>query len=144
MVNDINNLEIFKICINSGDTIACHYYKRNYNQVMQEIMRLADIVNQYIALEAPWKLAKNNPQDKKIQQICSQGLQCFICLIVYLKPATPDLAAKAEKFFNFKINTWQDSQHIFNNHKLNKFTHLMARVPDSAITKFNNMIAEND
>ena len=41
------------------------------------IMSLADKANQFIDHHKPWQLAKEEGQEQKVHQVCSQGINMF-------------------------------------------------------------------
>ena len=63
---------------------------------MREIMALADDANLYIDEHKPWLLAKDPARAAEVQAVCTQGLNLFRVLTLYLKPVLPRLAAGAE------------------------------------------------
>jgi len=83
----------------AGESIAAAYETRDYASAIREIMTLADRANQYIDQQKPWTLAKQADKAAEVQGICTQGLNLFRALMIYLKPVLPDMAAKSERFF---------------------------------------------
>ena len=83
----------------AGESIAAAYETRDYASAIREIMALADRANQYIDQQKPWTLAKQADKAAEVQGICTQGLNLFRTLMIYLKPVLPDMAAKSERFF---------------------------------------------
>jgi methionyl-tRNA synthetase len=65
---------------------------------MREIMALADRANQYIDEHKPWVLAKQEGPEHRVQAVCTQGLNLFRVLMVYLKPVLPRMAEQVEAF----------------------------------------------
>ena len=84
----------------AANTIADAYEAREYGKALREIMRLADLANGYVAEKAPWVMAKQEGQDAVLQQVCSDALEMFRLLTLYLKPVLPKLANEIEQFFN--------------------------------------------
>jgi len=93
----------------AGDAIADCYENRDYASAVREIMALADRANQYIDRMKPWMLAKQPDQGARVQDICTQGLNLFRTLMIYLKPVLPAMAAKSERFFIESPWTWKDA-----------------------------------
>ncbi len=116
-----------------AESIANDFENRNYGKAMREIMALADKANQYIAEKEPWKLIKQEGQEQSVQDICTNGINLFKILIVYLKPVLPVLAEKTEQFLNIPPLTWADSQQLLLGHKVNKFKAMMIRVETDKI-----------
>ncbi len=69
-------------------------------------MALADRANQYIDLRKPWMLAKDPRNGAEVQSVCTQGLNLFRVLMIYLQPVLPEMAAKARRFFQEAAWTW--------------------------------------
>ena len=53
---------------------------------VREIMALADRANQYIDSHKPWMLAKDPNNAGEVQSVCTQGLNLFRVLMIYLQP----------------------------------------------------------
>ena len=117
-----------------ANSIAKHYEQRDFNRAMCEIMHLADQANQYIAQQAPWKLAKNEAQLPQVQAICTMGINLFRLLTLYLKPVLPALAQQVEYFLNIPPLTWIDHQQPLLQHKIEKFKPLMQRIDQQQLT----------
>ena len=117
----------------AGSELAELYENREYAKALRLIMALADKANQYIAEEQPWVVAKANPKDPKVQQICSLGLNLFRILIIYLKPVLPDIASRVEGFLNIDSLNWNDANTILLDHKIDRFQPLMTRVEQSKV-----------
>jgi len=83
----------------AGDSIAGAYEGRDTAGAVREIMSLADRANQYIDLHKPWSLAKQADKAAEVRAVCTQGLNLFRVLMIYLQPVLPDMAAKARRFF---------------------------------------------
>ncbi len=114
----------------SEDTIAEMYENREYSHVVREIMRLADLVNQYIDKFKPWVLAKEEERELRLYQVCSTSLNAFRILTIYLKPILPVFAEKVETFLNIEPLKWEHvkATHVLYDHEINKFKPLMTRV----------------
>ena len=109
------------------------YENRKYSQAMREIMALADKANQFVDEHKPWALAKQEGQQDKVHQVCSQGINLFRTLVAYLKPVLPELAEKSETFLNIAPLSWNDIQTTLNNHQINKFKPLLTRIDEKVI-----------
>jgi methionyl-tRNA synthetase len=91
----------------AGDTIAAAYEARDTASTARDIMSLADRANQYIDSHKPWSLAKQPDKAADVQRICTQGLNLFRVLMIYLQPVLPDMAAKARRFFQEADWRWE-------------------------------------
>lgn len=117
----------------ANDTIANAFEQREFAQATRHIMQLADKANQYIDQQKPWVLAKQPDTTEKIQAICTQGLNLFRLLIIYLKPILPTLAHDVETFLGVEPLQWQDCHIPLLSHTINVFKPLLQRVQDEDI-----------
>jgi len=113
----------------SGE-IGPAYEAREFGRAVREIMRLTDLVNQYIDEFKPWELAKQAGQDERLHVVCSAGLQAFRILSVYLKPILPQVVARVEAFLGLGAPlAWNDhARALPDGHRINAYEHLMTRV----------------
>lgn len=125
--------KLYEQCIQAGDHIAQYFEQRHYSKAVQEINRTADCINQYLTEQAPWTLLKTDPTSQHAADVCSLGIQCFRCLITYLKPITPELADRAEQFLGHRTLFWNDCKTPLTEHTLNPYTHLLSRVPEQPL-----------
>ncbi|MDE2350158.1 MAG: methionine--tRNA ligase [Gammaproteobacteria bacterium] len=93
----------------AGDAIAAAYEGRDYAAAMREIMALADRANQYIDQRKPWLIAKRDGGLPEVRAVCTQGLNLFRSLMIYLEPVLPEMAAKARRFLQEATWTWASS-----------------------------------
>lgn len=128
----------------SANAIAEAYEAREYGRALREIMRLADSANGYVAEAAPWVMAKQEGQDLALQQSCSDALEMFRLLTLYLKPVLPKLAFEIEQFLNIAPLTWasvEDS--LADNHNINAYEHLITRIDPKLIEALTEANKEN-
>ena len=124
----------------ASDSIAQAYEDRRYSKAMREIMALADLANQYVDEKQPWVLAKDENRQQEVQDICSQGLNIFRAIMVFLKPVLPELAKKSEDFLNAGELQWDSVSSPLFGTKINKFKALMTRIEED---KVNAMLEAN-
>ena len=127
--------ELHQEMIDAGNSIADHFENRKYSQAVREIMALADKANQYIADEEPWAINKQEGKEAEVHAICTQGVNMFRILCIYLKPMLPEVIAQAEAFLNCGELSWSDLDKPLLNHSINKFKPLMQRVEKESIDK---------
>jgi methionyl-tRNA synthetase len=116
-------------------SIAAQFESGEFGRAVRDIMALADKANQYIDLHKPWVLAKQAGGDTELQNVCSDGLNLFRILIVYLKPIMPGLATRSEAFLHIDPILWEDIDHILVSHKIDRFTPLMTRIEARAVAE---------
>ncbi len=124
----------------ASDSIAQAYEDRRYSKAMREIMALADLANQYVDEKQPWVLAKDEDRQQEVQDICSQGLNMFRAIMVFLKPVLPELAEKSETFLNAGELQWNSVSSPLFGTEINKFKALMTRIEED---KVNAMLEAN-
>jgi methionyl-tRNA synthetase len=110
--------------------IAACYEAREFGRAVREIMRMADVVNQYIDEFKPWELARQAGQDERLHVVCSAGLQAFKILSTYLKPILPAVVIRVEAFLSLtQPLRWDDHKTpLPDGHRINPYEHLMTRV----------------
>ncbi len=139
LAKSIADEALWQQAVTAGETIADHYEQREFGKAMREIMALADAANEYIAAREPWKLAKDPANAQQVQEICTQGINLFRVLMIYLKPVLPAMAEQAELFLNDKLS-WQGKISPLLDHRINAFKPLMQRVDPE---KVNAMIEDS-
>ncbi|MFM2408999.1 MAG: hypothetical protein RL358_1741 [Pseudomonadota bacterium] len=118
--------------IDSQALIAAAYEGRDFGKAIREIMRLADLANEYVAQQAPWALAKQDGQEAKLHEVCSVSLNLFRLLTLYLKPILPQLAEQVEQFLNILPLQWEDAEELLSG-KINDYAHLAVRIDPKLI-----------
>lgn len=128
----------------SAQTIAEAYEAREYGKALREIMRLADSANGFVAEKAPWVMAKQEGQDEALQQACSDALEMFRLLTLYLKPVLPKLAFEIEQFLNIAPLTWASvDASLTCDHNINAYEHLITRIDPKLIEAMTEANKEN-
>jgi methionyl-tRNA synthetase len=125
--------EAFAAAWAAGD-IAAAFEARDYSRALREIMRLADLANQYINDRKPWELARQPDKAAELHLVCSTALTLFRDLARYLKPVLPALAAQVETFLAIAPLDWQGSwQALPAGHRVEPYRHLAARIERARI-----------
>ena len=132
--------ELLQGFIDEGETIAGYYEQRDFGRAIRAIVALADRANQYIDEQKPWVLAKEEGREAEVHAICSQGVNLFRVLMVYLKPVLPAMAEKSEAFLNDELDWSALQRGALLNHTLAPFQPLMTRVDPASIEA---MLAES-
>ncbi len=126
----------------AGEQIAGYFEAREYNKAVREIMALADKANVYIDDKKPWVLAKEEGNETEVQQVCTQGINMFRLLMIYLKPILPAIAEKSEVFLNTELK-WSDIEQPLLGHRINKFKPLITRIEKEQIEAMTAESTEN-
>lgn len=105
----------------------------DYAKAIRQIMDLADLANQFIDTHKPWHLAKDETQLPLVQQVSTQGINCFRILIGLLKPIVPGLVSRSEAFLGCAPLTLDNLTTPMLGVNIQPFTPLLARVTPDAI-----------
>lgn len=138
---DVSNSELLPQLQAQSENIAASFEAREYARALREIMALADVVNEYVDANKPWELARQEGQEIRLQQVCSELINAFRILTVYMSPVLPKLATEAAAFLNVAPLSWADSTTLLPaGHHINAYQHLMHRVEQKQI---DDLIAAN-
>jgi methionyl-tRNA synthetase len=109
--------------------IAALYEAREFGKALREVMRLADLANQFVDEQKPWELAKQAGAEQRLAEVCSTALNLFRLLTLYLKPVLPRTAAQAETFLAIAPLQWSDAARLLPaGHRIQEYRHLLGRV----------------
>ena len=139
-LKDVSGSALLAKLAAESDTIAEQYENREYARALRDIMALADAVNEYVDANKPWELAKQEGQDERLHEVCSELINAFTMLTAYLAPVLPQTAANAARFLNLDAITWANTRETLGEHAINKYEHLMQRVEQ---TQVDNLIEAN-
>lgn len=132
-LKDVADSELLAKLTAQSEAIAECYESREYAKALRDIMALADIVNEYVDANKPWELAKQEGQDARLHQVCSELINAFTMLTAYLAPVLPKVAENAAKFLNLEAITWTNTRKTLGEHAINKYEHLMQRVEQKQV-----------
>ena len=134
LASSLMDTELYQQVVAQGDTIGQLLEQRKYSQAMRDIMALADQANQFIDEHKPWVLAKNGEQDK-VQAVCTQGINLFRVLSIYLAPVMPKTIQRAQCFLNTDAMNWNDRTSPLLNHTINDYEALLTRLELKQVEK---------
>lgn len=132
-LKDVADSELLAKLTAQSEAIAECYESREYARALRDIMALADIVNEYVDANKPWELAKQEGQDERLHEVCSELINAFTMLTAYLAPVLPKVAENAAKFLNLEAITWANTRETLGEHAINKYEHLMQRVEQKQV-----------
>ena len=132
-LKDVSGSALLAKLAAESDNIAEQYENREYARALRDIMALADIVNEYVDANKPWELAKQEGQDARLHEVCSELINAFTMLTAYLAPVLPKVAENAAKFLNLEAITWANTRETLGEHAINKYEHLMQRVEQKQV-----------
>ena len=133
LADELLDTDLFKEWQSNTDKIITSYNERNFAQAVRQIMHCADQINQFIDSKQPWVLAKEEGKEELVVQVCSQGINGFRLLCIYLKPILPQLIAKAAEFLNVDNLDFAAANDYLSAHKINKFKPLLKRIQQEDI-----------
>jgi len=128
LAEHLPDTKLFGEFADAGDTIAAHYERREFSKAMRSIMALADKANRYIDDNKPWVMIKDDGKVADVQLVCTQGLNMFRSLMIYLAPVIPVIAHDTREYLNEKTWQWQSAATPLLGVQLPKFKPLLTRV----------------
>jgi methionyl-tRNA synthetase len=126
---------LFSEFSDASDQLAEHFERREYSKAIRQVMALADKANRYIDENKPWAMIKDEERRSEVQQVCTQGLNMFRSLMIYLSPVNPGVAKDARQFFNEGNWHWDDASIPLLDVSLPKFKPLLTRVDSDQIQR---------
>jgi methionyl-tRNA synthetase len=112
----------------ASETIAEHFEAREYSKAIRAIMALADRANRYIEDKKPWAMARDESLGEMVQLVCTQGLNLFRTLAIYLAPVIPGLAEDAQGLFNEGSWLWQSASEPLLDRDITAYKPLLTRI----------------
>ena len=129
----MQNNELFSRIAQASGRIAEHYEKREYSKAMRTIMAFADEANRYIDDKKPWIMIKDEKTAAGAQITCTQGLNFFRSLMIYLAPVLPAVADEARAFLGERDWHWNDAETPLLGVSIAKFKPLLTRVESEQV-----------
>ena len=119
----------------AAETLADHYEAREYSKAMRLVMALADKANRYIDENKPWVMIKDDDKLEEVQLVCTQGLNMFRSLMIYLTPVIPAVAEGARRFLGEDEWRWADASAPLLGTTIDKFTPLLQRIEPEQVQR---------
>jgi methionyl-tRNA synthetase len=121
------------VAVASEGEIRSAYEGREFGKVIREVMRVADLVNQRYDQQKPWDLAKEPSKREELHRVCTEALDAFYVLTVYLAPILPVTAHKiARDLFGLEKDlAFADLK--TRPRTIRPFKHLLTRVEDKQL-----------
>jgi methionyl-tRNA synthetase len=127
--------ELFEQIAAASHDIASHYENREFSKAMRIIMALADQANRYIDDHKPWVMIKDESKAAEVQLVCTQGLNMFRSLMIYLTPVIPAVAEGARSFLGESDWLWADAGSPLLGTTINKFKPLLTRIEPEQVQR---------
>ncbi|HET7306879.1 MAG TPA: methionine--tRNA ligase [Gammaproteobacteria bacterium] len=117
----------------AADSIAMACENREFSRAVREVMALADRANAFVDEHKPWQLNKDPANADEVQAVCTQALNLFRVLAIYLAPVLPALAEKSAEFLNVEPFRWTDLDKPLLGSEINPFKPMMQRIDQKDI-----------
>ena len=135
LARELEDEGLYQAFVDKADSIAAHYEAREYSKAMRQVMALADEANRYIEARKPWQMIKDPDRAEDVQSVCTQGLNLFRVLMVYLDPVIPDVAARTRSLFREQAWQWKDLSSPLLAQVINQYEPLLTRVDPKQVNK---------
>jgi len=126
---------LFQEFLNKSKTISKYFENREFSKVIRETMKLSDMTNEYIDKNKPWVIIKEKDQSTKAQEICTQGLNLFRIIMIYLTPVLPELSKKSQILFKEQLWTWSSLENPLLSCNISNYKPLLLRIEKSEVNK---------
>ncbi|MFQ5982752.1 MAG: methionine--tRNA ligase subunit beta, partial [Woeseiaceae bacterium] len=135
LAETLDDSRLFAKFADASGKIAGHYESREYSKAMRIIMTLADEANRYIERKKPWAMAKDKNRLPEVQAVCTQGLNMFRSLMVYLTPVIPGVANQVQQHLNEGPWTWQAATEPLLGHTISEYKPLLTRIDKKQVER---------
>jgi methionyl-tRNA synthetase len=135
LANTLADRDLYATFVGAGDGIATSYQNRDTAAAIRDIMALCDRANQYVDARKPWMLAKDPKNAAEVQSVCTQALNLFRVLMIYLQPVLPNMAARACAFFQEQSWTWNSAATPLLSTSINAYEALAVRLDPKAVAR---------
>ncbi|XRX42535.1 MAG: methionine--tRNA ligase [Buchnera aphidicola (Eriosoma harunire)] len=123
----IDDMNLYENFVSYTEHISFNLEHREYSKAIRNIMKYADLGNQYINFRKPWMLLKTKKNIEEVQDICSMGINLFRIIMVWLKPIVPNLARNTELFLRTEL-LWKTIHVPLLSHEIAVFQPLYQRL----------------
>ncbi len=126
-------MDLLEMIKGEAPAIAADYETCDFSLALKKIARLADAANEYIDAAKPWDY-KNEPERQR--HILTTGINAFLLLTKYLKPAIPAFAQKVESILRIaplEWNSFGDTPDFLHNHEIGAFERLANRIEQKSL-----------
>jgi methionyl-tRNA synthetase len=129
------------VAVGHEEPIREAYEAREFGKVIREVMGIADFVNQRYDQAKPWELAKDPARRADLHRVCSDAIDAFFVLTIYLAPVLPATARRvAKELFGLDRElSFEDLKFLPDN--IRSFKHLITRVEDRQLDELFDVVA---
>jgi methionyl-tRNA synthetase len=121
------------IAVGSEDLVVDGYENREFGKVIREVMRVADLVNQRYDQCKPWELAKDPAKRDELHRVCTDAIDAFFVLSVYLAPILPSTASRIARGLFGMDRDLRFEDRKTRPTRIKPFKHLVARVEEKQL-----------
>ena len=130
------------LAMEAEERIRRHYDEREFGKVAREVMELADRMNEAINEEQPWVLAKDPAQERRLWEVCSDCIDAFRRLTLFLAPILPATAERAAGMLGLQTPLSWDQLREQPPLAIQPYEHLMQRVDPRQIDALFDVVEE--
>jgi methionyl-tRNA synthetase len=127
--------DLYAAFVSAGDGIGKSYDSRDTAAAIRDIMALCDRANQYVDSRKPWMLAKDPKNAAEVQSVCTQALNLFRVLMIYLEPVLPAMAVRVRAFFQEPVWTWTAAATPLLSTSINAYEALAVRLDPKSVAR---------
>jgi methionyl-tRNA synthetase len=123
------------IALGSEELIREAYEGREFGKVIREVMRVADLVNQRYDQQKPWELAKDAGKRDALHRACTDAIDAFFVLTVYLAPILPATASRVARELFGLPHELSFADLKTRPERIRPFKHLVTRVEEGQLDR---------
>jgi methionyl-tRNA synthetase len=135
LASELPDPSLFREFVDAGSGILEALETLEYAAAVREVMSLADRANLYIDRNKPWLAAKDPARAAEVQAVCTQGINLFRVLMIYLKPVLPVIAERAEGFLGATVVHWRDAETPLLGTTINEYQPLATRLDLASVQR---------
>jgi len=135
LADQLPDPDLFQRFVDEHEAIADEFENRNFQMAIRRIMALADEANRYIDEHKPWVLAKEAGREQEVLAICTQGINLFRAMMIWLNPVIPHTAAAAAEFLDCSLDDFNSIDQPLLGHTIKPFKSLLRRVEPEQIER---------
>jgi len=128
LAQELPDPALYRRFVDAHESIAADYEARNFQMAIRRIMALADEANRYIDEHKPWVMAKEAGRETDVLAVCTQGINLFRIMMIWLQPVIPHTASDASEFLDTPLDRFNAVDEPLLDHVINKFKPLLRRV----------------
>ena len=126
---------LYQRFVDAHEAIAADFEQRNFQGAIRRIMALADEANRYIDEHKPWFMAKEAGREGQVLDVCTQGINMFRAMMIWLQPVIPHTAAAAAEFLDSPLDEFDSVVHPLLDHAIKPFKPLLRRVEPEQVER---------